>query len=793
MQYAGSPQSASPGRRLATGMDVPSARLRVPRESTQPPGDELLSHSALLSRLDELGQSERVQVSMIGTTHEGRAIPLITISHRDVIADGEAVRRGHLARAVPAPGDTLADGCDDGPLPVLFLSSDHGFEASQVSALLELSEYLAAATDPWIDDLLRTLVVLVIPVASPDGYERSRAEWRTHPFSSGLSGGGNHYGVGVSGEYLHSDQPETVALRSLISRWQPGVVWQPHEDVTGLGRAFPEVTTAGPAEAESDDDSAAAIWSVEQRIGAAIADAWRARGYDVLPNHDGRHGWPGRGDGVELHRSPRLRLSRVLSLLGVVSLVTANCRTPGSQPWIDRNEQKHIAGRTILEQASGMRADILQARRAFLRRAMEHEPESCYVLPAAQDPAVLSRAVALLNRTDIQVCLPGGQGDIFVPRRQPFSALADLLLSEAHGGDASLVSALGLKVVVPRAAERRTTAGASQSAPGGRPDQPPGTVENRPGEVRFGGLHAVVAVNRLLRLPGTGVSWLPDGSFRVRAPGGEGRLASVMRGLSPMYLDGAGPDGGFELVRTPRIGVFSGQGVKDMPWAGGLGPARWFMRVNEFDSVLVEPRDIAAGALAALDVLLVPAGDAREILRGWNDADILRRFPWETPGEPEGLAGEGISAIRRFVEGGGAFIGIGAGGGWLATRDHAHLLDVGIAEVGDAQHRIGPAPEDVGDLLFAGIGPVVAASGGTAFSHGPSVRRLASYVPVPGERTSGGAPIVEGDVGDGTVVLFGFDPTRTTMALRTARLLSHALLRTGIRTAHYSHPRSERP
>ncbi|WP_162605867.1 M14 family zinc carboxypeptidase [Jiangella aurantiaca] len=726
-----------------------------------------------MRRVQELGGSARVEVRVVGATQEGRPIPLLAVSSAENIAKLETIRHQHLA-GPPPTGRPV-------PVPVLFLANDHGSEASQVQALLELAEELASDDAPETGAALRSVIVLIMPVVSPDGYERSRREWTNHPLSSGRSGDGNHYGIGVTREYLHSDEPETSAVKSVICDWQPLLVWEVQEDGASLGRTHTEVAVAPPLRVV--DPGAAPTARAEQRVGAAIAAAWRAAGYDVLHEPTGRHAWSFAGDNAA-RVAPEAGLRAAMALSGVVAVQTVSARSPGTQSWEDRNQQKRIAGRAILMHVAGDAGeDLVRTRVDVLRRALDHDAAGRYLIPTDQDPAVVRHAVSLLEGAGVHVEHPTDPGGtLVVPRRQALKGLADLLLSPQRGGDGSLVIAMGLVVH-----ERGDGQGESERSPAGPPARgadsaaPDGArrlagTPSGPETVTFSGSGAMAAVNRLLRTPGVRVGWLAGGDFVASVPPAEHHVVEMVRAvaletINESSIHGAGM--GY-LARSPRVGVYAGPGVRDAGRAGGLGRVRWYLRDGEFPATLLRASDIVSGALDDVDVLIVPAGDVREILRGWSDDDLLRRFPWDSPGDDGGLAGDGVSAIRSFIDAGGTFIGIDAGGGWLATRDHAHLLDVGADDLRPDVSMATVRPDATGRVLFAGLGDSVRVPAGTAFVHPPSVRRLAGY-------SSGvavdAAAIIEGHAGAGRVVLFGFDPTHRLIARRSARLLGNAILR----------------
>lgn len=92
---------------------------------------------------------------------------------------------------------------------------------------------------------------------------------------------------------------------------------------------------------------------------------------------------------------------------------------------------------------------------------------------------------------------------------------------------------------------------------------------------------------------------------------------------------------------------------------------RFLTEVNGFRCKRVRPENIADNCLKEFDVLIVPGGS------GSKQAEMLKP--------------EGREAIRKFVQGGGGYVGICAGS-YLATNDYSWSLGLLNAKVIDRKH-----------------------------------------------------------------------------------------------------------
>jgi len=232
-----------------------------------------------------------------------------------------------------------------------------------------------------------------------------------------------------------------------------------------------------------------------------------------------------------------------------------------------------------------------------------------------------------------------------------------------------------------------------------------------------------------------------------------------------------------------------------------------------FPYILVTEQDIQNGILDNFNVLLVSAGDAFEMLNGWNTKFGWNKEPWRLPGSIKGLGKQGIAAIKKFLENGGAYIGIGCGGGALACQEVGGLADVSMLKVeaekavfrgqvrvylkvaapnspimfgvpdyvdqeGHGHKHVFPAYYFSDPLLLTYSGPI--------FKVGENVEVLATYHDVDVEAWTGFwqtpdvfrkdyPAIVLQHVGRGIAILFGIELDYNCTWLSTYKLLSNSL------------------
>jgi hypothetical protein len=154
---------------------------------------DFTSHEEMLEFVYGLQlKADNLHVRIIGTSQEGRPIPLLVFSNSGLSAAADLAR---LPRPV-----------------VLLVGLQHGNEPAGGEAMLVLAKELAAGT---LKPLLDRITVLIVPHANPDGAHY----FRRSP----------HGTVDINRDHVKVALPETIALHRAVNEFQPQVFADAHE------------------------------------------------------------------------------------------------------------------------------------------------------------------------------------------------------------------------------------------------------------------------------------------------------------------------------------------------------------------------------------------------------------------------------------------------------------------------------------------------------------------------------------------------------------------------------------
>jgi len=349
-------------------------------------------------------------------------------------------------------------------------------------------------------------------------------------------------------------------------------------------------------------------------------------------------------------------------------------------------------------------------------------------------------------------------------------------------------------------------------------DPPPGSISGTGGAgylMSHETNAAFTAVNRL-QAAGDDVYWIKDGFsqagtqipagtfFIPASPGVDRALPALAEELGVDFRRvGQAPQGSALELRKPRIGLWDRY--------GGSMPSGWVSFILErsgYDFTLVFPRELDAGNLAAsYDVLIFPdgaipsarggGGPGRGSGRGGGGPD-----PSTIPAEYQDRLGSvtadtTVPQLRDFLEAGGTIITL------EGSTDLAYHLGLPITDylVDEDGNPLRPeeffVPGSLLEVSKATESPVTAGMPDSFivnFARSPvfsveagaqGVRVLAEYAddaPLRSgwawgqEKLTGGAALVEADVGEGTLYLFGPQVTFRGQPYETFPLVFNSLL-----------------
>ena len=260
-------------------------------------------------------------------------------------------------------------------------------------------------------------------------------------------------------------------------------------------------------------------------------------------------------------------------------------------------------------------------------------------------------------------------------------------------------------------------------------------------------------------------------------------------------------------IHQPRVAVYLGQGV-DRPDSAPKAELWYALERLEFAFRPLFGPQVRAQGLQGIETLIVPDGAANEIVDGWQDSG---RVTWDPPGEPNGIGREGIEAICAFVQAGGAYVGLGSGGGILATAPYAGLIDLTVTHHSLGSARVGLRIDDPTDPLTYGLDgsttedgtqqahqfaaqyqteSLTSGTGGPIFAARPETTIVARYdhadydptmhILLHAEhfdRTAGGVAVASQAFGSGRATVIGVRPGFRAIWQHSFKLITNALFR----------------
>lgn len=204
-------------------------------------GEWHVTHDRLVNYMKAVdAASDRVSLTVTGTTFEGRQQLALYITSPANQAKLEYIREQHLQLSDPSKSATLNTA--DMPAVVWIGCSIHGNEPSGANMSLLLIYYLAAAQGAQIDELLAHTVIILDPSFNPDGLNRFSSWVNTHKSNTTVTdpnagefnemwpgGRTNHYWFDLNRDWLPAQQPESQNRLKVFHDWKPNILTDHHE------------------------------------------------------------------------------------------------------------------------------------------------------------------------------------------------------------------------------------------------------------------------------------------------------------------------------------------------------------------------------------------------------------------------------------------------------------------------------------------------------------------------------------------------------------------------------------
>jgi hypothetical protein len=774
--------------------------------------------------------SPRVEYRVYGITPERRDLIQLIVSTPANLARLDAILAAN--EELTRPGTSAARArqiAASNPAVVFFSYGVHGNESSSSEAAMWTAWDLARSAE-GLEGVLDSLVVIIDPVANPDGRDRyvnwfrsvvgarpnpsPQAREHREPWPGGRF---NHYLFDLNRDWAWATQPETQARLATWWRFNPQV----HVDFHEMGYNssyffFPAAEPINPLYPEY-------VLRWGRRFGEANAAAFDSRGWAYFTGEAFDLFYPGYGDSWP-SLTGAIGMTYEQAGHGMAGLTVE--RAEGDTLTLHQRAQQHrTAGHATLRAAATGKTQLLEDFAAGHRTFGAGMAD---ILLVGEGPRV-EELIAHLRRQGIEVeratrafsgratPYPGFErrtsfpaGSHLVRIRQPRGRLAATLLQPevdlraeysydisawslpyAYGVEAHRISA------PPAAGWERAplpiTGSVAAAEPGYGYLVPAGEAPARAviAFLRDGGRARVLS----RASTHAGREW-PAGSWFIPALGNEGlqrRATEAGLGRWAVSVRGGMSEGGIDLgsnraipVSLPRVAVISGDGVS--PTSFG---AHWFYLEQrlDLDFDAVQAADIGRLDLGRYDVIVIPDAAPRALTEG------------------------AITALRGWVQGGGRLIGV-AGGSEMAAGIAGVELRAAEEPAGDSRVRFLRGREErerdawrdevPGTILQLQVDPahplawgaglpgrpqrLFALQTGTRLFEPSSTAETVAFYPTDVRRISGvigaeslrrleeGAWLVTSRQGRGSVVLFAEDPLFRLLWKGTEPLYVNAIL-----------------
>ena len=657
-------------------------------------------------------QSDRVRILDLGPSTEGHRTIAAVISAPENIRDLASIRAANLRLADPrtlSPDEAKRLAATQKTI-VAIGASIHASEIGATQAATELLYTLASSTDSGTLDVLKNVVVIVIPLLNPDGH-RLVTDWYAKNKGTPFEGGPmpwlyhKYAGHDINRDAFMMNLAENRNLaKFLYSDWHPQVFLTMHQMEENGPRFFVPPNT-DPIDLNYDP----LIWRSSAFLGDAMAMELQRDGHTgVLSNAKYDYYWPGFEDSAPLGHNTVCLLTEVASVdVATPVTVTPNELRAGfkglndyrpqinfPQPWPggrwtlrDIVDYDLSAVRGLLFATAAYREQLVQNFYDMGRRAVESGerggPYAFVIPPEQHDPYTTAKLENLLIEGAIEIhraaepfradgeAYPAGTDIIFLA--QPYRAYVKTLIERqsypGHRATANgpaerpydvtgwtLPKQMGVNVItIDRSFEPPATSRLSAAT------ITPATVwgERKPGYwvIEANGNGGAIAINRLVAA-GASPSWtatpIEAGGFQYGAGSivvpyvktAEATVAAIARELG-LRADGVKGKPPQNLRPIGRARI-----ALYKPWTENIdeGWTRWLLDQYEFEYATITDADIRAGNLRArFDAIVLPNSSPDRLVAGYP-ADAV---PPEYAG---GMTTAGLEAVKTFVRTGGTLI-----------------------------------------------------------------------------------------------------------------------------------------
>ena len=709
---------------------------------------------------DLASSSPRVSYESLGETVSGNPFVMLTITSPENHARLDELREIQMKLADPRTisGEAeLERLLDMGKAVVMITHGIHATEVGGSQSAARLAYHMASSNDEKVQEILDNVIFLQIPSLNPDGLQWVANWYNEHvgtEFEAAPMPWLYQFYVGHDNnrDWYAFTQNETIMTVAAQNSWHPQIVHDIHQmGATGARIFFPPYIE--PWEPNIDP----ALTTAVNQLGAYMAAEVTSQGKaGVVINAQYDAFTPARAY-MHYHGSARILSETASARLATPVTISPDQLGPGRgfdaskrswnfpDPWEggewglpDITEYQFSGAMALLTNAAKNRRYWLENFHGVTDRAVEKWDEwpDAWIIPGGQENQTgVKYALRSLVLADVEVHESEGpftidgmtfpSGSYVVPMNQPWAGFANSMFEIQHYPDL-------------------------REYPGGPPLRPYDVTAHT-----FGYLFdfETVAIDGDI---GVGLSDpidAPDFDFQL-----------------PDHLSGSD---------APRVAMYKSW-QEPMP----AGWQRWVFDQYEMQYDTLHDANIRGGDLQDYDVLIFQAQNPNSITSGYREGQL----PLEYTG---GLGDQGVAEVQAFVENGGRVIAIEAATGFVSdlfdlevSNATAGLSNTDFYIPGSILRLELDGASEINEGMSSEISSWYWRSSMAFDVDDPRVRVAARYGSgdpllsgwvLGGDYIQGEPAILEADIGEGSVVLFGFQPNYRAQTVATWPLLFNAI------------------
>ena len=670
-----------------------------------------------LKKLAEV--SPRIQIVPLGKTTLGNDLLMAVISSPENLKN--QARYKEIARKLADPRGLSPEQINalahDGKAILLVTCNIHSTEIGSSQMAMEWAYGLATSNDPVIKARLDNVILLLVPSLNPDG-QIMVTEWYRKYVGTKYEGGSmpylyHHYiGHDNNRDWYMLTQKESKAVSDMAYLdWKP-MVWLDEHQMGSTGPRIFVAPDADPIGVRMHP----MIFSGKNMVGTTMAfrldEAHKA---GVIHSWEYDNYWPGATDGTAMFKNIFGMLVEVASArIASPMEISATELTAGNKglsdyqkqsnypnPWMggvwhlrDIMDYDRIVSDALLETVSVHKEDYMRGVARMAADGVSSFKPTDYFRVAVdgtqRDPEMATRMVQLLREHGAEVRMSADGKAFYIPTGQPYGKFVEEMLTSQRYPEVrpapgnpyifqpydvtawTLPLLMDVKVDrVDVSADQAKTFRMATDA-----DWPKGGAVGRGTVLAIAPKqnNATRLANSVLKAKGN-VSLateaftyeqysFPAGTFLFdNSPEVEKLAETYHLTLSALRSK---PSAKTVPLKPLRVGLFK-------PFLASMdeGWTRFVLEQYGFAPISIENKTMKAGKLNdAFDVIILPDIDKDVIVdgqrkRGDNAMKYVQDFPDEYKG---GIAKEGVTALKDFVQNGGTLITIASSGDLVASE-----------------------------------------------------------------------------------------------------------------------------